>query len=262
MEVHDQSEKEPETKPKPIEQTVTDNQPETITDEPKAKKAKLSDDNSDDEEAADNDDKNKSTAGVIYLSRIPTKMNVKIIREYFSNFGEVDRIYLEPKEQKRKNQPRSFEEGWVEFKKRRIAKKVAKMLNNMQVGGKRKNPWFSELWNLKYLKNFKWTHLNERLAYEQESRKQRLRQEVTLAKKEANFYIQNVEKNEKRKRFEKKQQNSENDQDTEKNSISKQNKNDQNDDDDETYKPKNKHPIFERKIKVAGNDTFLKQIFS
>ena len=40
--------------------------------------------------------KKKSPAGVIYLSRIPTKMNVKLIREYFSSFGDVDRIYLEP----------------------------------------------------------------------------------------------------------------------------------------------------------------------
>ena len=35
--------------------------------------------------------------GVIYLSTIPTKMNVKIIREYFANFGSVGRIYLEPR---------------------------------------------------------------------------------------------------------------------------------------------------------------------
>jgi ESF2/ABP1 family protein len=42
------------------------------------------------------DEKNKKR-GVIYLSKIPNKMNVKIIREYFSKFGDVDRIYLEPK---------------------------------------------------------------------------------------------------------------------------------------------------------------------
>ena len=61
------------------------------------------------------------------------------------------------------------------------------------MGGKRRNPWYHELWNLKYLKGFRWTHLNERKAYEQETRKQRLRQEVALAKKETNFYMQNVE---------------------------------------------------------------------
>lgn len=40
--------------------------------------------------------KKKKTPGVIYLSRIPTKMNVKLIRDYFSRFGTIDRIYLEP----------------------------------------------------------------------------------------------------------------------------------------------------------------------
>ena len=103
-------------------------------------------------------------------------------------------IKFKNQEKKRKNEPRSFKEGWVEFKSKRVAKKVAEEFNNTQVGGRRKNPWYFELWNMKYLKSFRWTHLNERLAYEQEMRKQRLRQEIALAKKEANFYVQNVEK--------------------------------------------------------------------
>ncbi|RNA13666.1 activator of basal transcription 1-like [Brachionus plicatilis] len=237
----------------------SEEQPEKI--EPKNKKIKTTNESEDENEV--NSKGKKNTAGVLYLSRIPNRMNVKIIREYFSNFGQVERIYLEPMEQKRKNQPRAFAEGWIEFKQRKIAKKVSKMLNNMQVGGKRRNPWFHELWNIKYLKNFKWTHLNEKLAYEQESRKQRLRQEVALAKKEANFYIQNVEKNEKRKRFERKQNKDEteskNDQISSKDEpLPKTSQND----DDEAFKPKNKHPVFERKVKVVGNDSFLKQIFS
>ncbi len=82
----------------------------------------------------------------------------------------------------------------MEFKRKRDAKAVAARLNNTQCGGKRKNPWYSELWNIKYLKKFRWTHLNERMAYEQELRKQRLRQEVNLAKKETAFYVKNFEK--------------------------------------------------------------------
>ena len=34
--------------------------------------------------------------GVIYLSRIPKFMRVKKIRELFSVYGEVDRIFLQP----------------------------------------------------------------------------------------------------------------------------------------------------------------------
>lgn len=54
-------------------------------------------DHSDEENEENSDGKKKRKAGVIYLSRIPTKMNVRIIRDYFSEFGEVDRIFLEPR---------------------------------------------------------------------------------------------------------------------------------------------------------------------
>lgn len=49
-----------------------------------------------------------------------------------------------------------------------------------------------------YLHRFKWTHLSERLAYERQVRQQRMRAEVSQAKRETNFYLQNVEKS---KRF-------------------------------------------------------------
>jgi len=35
------------------------------------------------------------TPGVIYLSRIPNKMNVTIIRSYFDQYGQTGRIYLQ-----------------------------------------------------------------------------------------------------------------------------------------------------------------------
>jgi hypothetical protein len=39
--------------------------------------------------------KKKPTPGVIYLSRIPNKMNVTIIRSYFDQYGQTGRIYLQ-----------------------------------------------------------------------------------------------------------------------------------------------------------------------
>ena len=48
-------------------------------------------------------EKKKKEAGIIYLSRIPNRMNVKIIREYFGNFGQIDRIYLEPRGEQNEN---------------------------------------------------------------------------------------------------------------------------------------------------------------
>lgn len=48
-----------------------------------------------------------------------------------------------------------------------------------------------------YLHRFQWTHLSERLAYEQTVLQQRLRTEVSQAKRETNFYLNNVEKSTK-----------------------------------------------------------------
>ena len=38
----------------------------------------------------------ETDAGIIYLSRIPPFMSVKKIRQIFSAYGEVDRIFLQP----------------------------------------------------------------------------------------------------------------------------------------------------------------------
>lgn len=56
----------------------------------------------------------------------------------------------------------------------------------------------------RYLSKFHWTHLHERFQYENEVRKKRLRQEVLQAKREANLYIENVEKGRKLRKLEKK----------------------------------------------------------
>ena len=39
--------------------------------------------------------KKKSIPGIIYLSRIPNKMNVTIIRSYFDQYAPTGRIYLQ-----------------------------------------------------------------------------------------------------------------------------------------------------------------------
>lgn len=42
----------------------------------------------------------KAKRGIIYLSTIPKYMNVTMIREIFSAYGEVDRVYLQLDESK------------------------------------------------------------------------------------------------------------------------------------------------------------------
>lgn len=53
-------------------------------------------------------------------------------------------------------------------------------------------------------RRFKWVHLNERLTYERAVYKQRLRAEIAQAKRESNFFSQNIEFSEKLQRKKKK----------------------------------------------------------
>ncbi|XP_077500743.1 activator of basal transcription 1-like [Amblyomma americanum] len=142
--------------------------------------------------------KKQKTPGVVYLSYIPPKMNVKTVRSMLTKFGEVGRIFLQP--EKEHGRPRNFVEGWVEFMDKKVAKRVAATLNGVQVGGKRRAEYYHSLWSIKYLHRFRWTHLNERLAYEKAVRDQRLRTEIAQAKRESNFYISAVQKSKRMRR--------------------------------------------------------------
>ncbi|XP_023013730.2 uncharacterized protein [Leptinotarsa decemlineata] len=141
--------------------------------------------------------------GIIYLSSIPPYMNVSLIKEVFSKFGTVGRIYLQladkdmkdtKKEKSKRKKVSKFTEGWVEFERKSVAKKVVALLNNTQVSNRKKSKQYDHIWSMKYLSRFKWTHLHERLAYEKAARRQKLRAEIQLAKKKSTFFAQNLKK--------------------------------------------------------------------
>lgn len=62
------------------------------------------------------------------------------------------------------NKKTKFTEGWVEFLSKRVAKRVARGLNNTPVGRKKRSYYHDDLWNLKYLPKFRWTHLAEKIG--------------------------------------------------------------------------------------------------
>ncbi|KAJ7317534.1 hypothetical protein JRQ81_003696 [Phrynocephalus forsythii] len=147
----------------------------------------------------------KVVPGIIYLGHIPPRFRPRHVRNLLSAYGEVGRIFLQPEERyirkkkkKAGSNAKNFTEGWVEFRDKRVAKLVATSLHNTPMGVRKKSKFHYDLWNMKYLHRFKWTHLSERLAYERQVRQQRMRAEVSQAKRETNFYLQNVEKS---KRF-------------------------------------------------------------
>ncbi|CAJ1085692.1 activator of basal transcription 1-like%2C partial [Xyrichtys novacula] len=143
----------------------------------------------------------KCVPGIIYLGHIPPRFRPKHLRNLLSVYGEIGRIFLQPEDgQVRKRKKRSglrrcdFTEGWVEFVDKRVAKRVAASLHNTLMGTRKRQHFSSDLWSMKYLHRFQWTHLSERLAYEQTVMQQRLRTEVSQAKRETNFYLNNVER--------------------------------------------------------------------
>ncbi|XP_045621610.1 activator of basal transcription 1-like isoform X2 [Procambarus clarkii] len=148
--------------------------------------------------------------GIVYLSTIPPNMNVTKIREYFGRFGELDRVFLHAAENaktqgekgKTKKHTKSlhFTEGWIEFKSKRKAKHVHLFLNNQPVGGKKRNPYYDMLWNIKYLPRFKWAYLKQRLEYEREVHRQRMGAEISQVRRETDHFIRASEINEMKKK--------------------------------------------------------------
>ncbi|XP_073326477.1 activator of basal transcription 1 [Pagrus major] len=143
----------------------------------------------------------KCVPGIIYLGHIPPRFRPKHLRNLLSVYGEIGRIFLQPEDgQVRKRKRKSglsrcdFTEGWVEFRDKRVAKRVAASLHNTSMGTRKRQRFFHDLWSIKYLHRFQWTHLSERLAYEQTVLQQRLRTEVSQAKRETNFYLNNVDR--------------------------------------------------------------------
>jgi ESF2/ABP1 family protein len=110
--------------------------------------------------------------GIIYISRIPPFMKPSKVRHIFSQYGEIGRVFLQPEDpsvrKRRKkfggNKKQNYTEGWVEFKRKSVAKRVAMALNNTRVGGKKSNYHYDDIWNIKYLSKYTWTHLTEKLG--------------------------------------------------------------------------------------------------
>jgi ESF2/ABP1 family protein len=139
--------------------------------------------------------------GVVYIARIPPRMNPTKLKALLSDFGDVTRIYLVEEDathrkRRRKNGgsgSKRYTEGWVEFARKKIAKVVSQNLNNTPISNHKRDYHYGDLWNLKYLSKFQWSHLTEKVAYERRVREQKLRVEMMHAKRENASYTQLVE---------------------------------------------------------------------
>ncbi|KAM6186050.1 activator of basal transcription 1 [Rhynchocyon petersi] len=155
--------------------------------------------------------KKRVVPGIVYLGHIPPRFRPLHVRNLLSAYGEVGRVFFQQEdgfvrrkkkkaaaqsagEKKRSKYSKDYTEGWVEFRDKRVAKRVAASLHNTPMGARRRSPFRYDLWNLKYLHRFTWSHLSEHLAFERQVRRQRLRAEVAQAKRETDFYLKSVER--------------------------------------------------------------------
>merc|ERR1712151_992974 len=125
-------------------------------------------------------------------------------------YGEIGRVFLQPEDKTVRNERKKrggnkklgYTEGWVEFKDRRIAKRVALILNGTPLGGKKRHNFFrDDMWNIRYLPKFKWQQLKETSIYNNQVRKARLQQKVSQAQRENTFFLEKVEQYKVRKRI-------------------------------------------------------------
>lgn len=139
--------------------------------------------------------------GIVYISSVPKHMKPEKVKALLSRYGTVNRIYLVKEDAtKRKkrvhsggNRKANYTEGWIEFEDKKIAKRVARLLNATIIGGKKTHHYHDDMWNLKYLKSFQWSHLTEKVAYESRVRDQRMKLELSQAKKENALFMERVE---------------------------------------------------------------------
>jgi ESF2/ABP1 family protein len=141
-------------------------------------------------------------SGVVYLSRIPPFMKPTKLRSLLEPYGAINRIFLTPEDptshtrrvRNGGNKKRSFIDGWIEFIDKAEAKKACGLLNARTIGGKKGTYYHDDVWNLLYLKGFKWNNLTEQIAAENAERASRMRAEISKTTKENKEFVLNVER--------------------------------------------------------------------
>ena len=89
---------------------------------------------------------------------------------------------------------RKYEEGWIEFIDKNLAKFVAVTFNGQKIGGKKSDPNYDDLWNIRYLSGFKWDHLVQLGVEEKIARKKKLTKKVMDAKSDHDDYLSRSDK--------------------------------------------------------------------
>ncbi|KAI4867974.1 Pre-rRNA-processing protein ESF2 [Hypoxylon rubiginosum] len=141
-------------------------------------------------------------SGLVYLSCIPPFMKPAKLQSLLEPYGKINRIFLtpeDPQDRSRRvrqggNKKHMYTDGWVEFVDKKDAKKAVDLLNARTIGGKKNSYYRDDIWNLLYLKGFKWHNLTEQINSEMAERTSRMRAEISKSTKENKDFVKNIEK--------------------------------------------------------------------
>lgn len=138
--------------------------------------------------------------GVIYLSSLPPYLKPSTLRSLLEarGFGPITKVFLTPSTTKpttkKSNRRPTYTDGWLEFRSKRTAKMCAETLNASIVGGKKGGWYHDDVWNMKYLRGFKWADLMEQVQRERGEREASRRAEEGRVKREAKAFVEGVER--------------------------------------------------------------------
>jgi ESF2/ABP1 family protein len=145
--------------------------------------------------------KKKDKTGVIYFSSLPPYLKPFSLKTLLlqRGFGPINRVFLTPAVastsgagSRRSNKRKMYSDGWVEFESKKVAKVCAETLNATTVGGR---SWYrDDVWNMKYLRGFRWADLMEQVQIERSQREAQRRIEDTRSRKEDKVFLSGVEK--------------------------------------------------------------------
>ncbi|OJD09741.1 hypothetical protein ACJ73_10116 [Blastomyces percursus] len=150
----------------------------------------------------------KNKTGVIYFSSLPPYLKPSALKSLLTQrgFSPITKIFLSPYvppnassstttgKRASSNRRRTYTDGWVEFASKRTAKICAETLNATIVGGKKGGWYHDDVWNIKYLRGFKWADLMEQVQRERAEREARRRIEDARARREERAFLAGVER--------------------------------------------------------------------
>lgn len=146
--------------------------------------------------------RSKPTSGVVYVSRVPPGMDVGALRSLLGRAGRLGRVWLRPESAEVRKERQAlgssrrrgeFRDGWVEFPKRRDAKRAVSLLNGRAMAGAtRRGRWADDLWCLKLLRGYQWSDLVEETCAGARERTLRVKAEIAAARREKAFIEERV----------------------------------------------------------------------